>query len=255
MDSAKTAIITGATSGIGRACAYELAKLGYHLVLGGRRLDRLDVLKKDLEQHFSISCYLLPADVQSFDLLQKAWELVKNKITTVDVLLNNAGLALGVNTIDEGILEDWDVMINTNVKGLLYMSKLVIPQMKKQGFGHIINIGSIAGKETYKNGNVYCATKHAVDALTKSMRIDLLPYRIKVTGICPGASETEFSLVRHKGDQGKAKDVYRGFQPLTAQDIAEVIAFAITRPAHVNLNDVLVMPTAQANTSHYLKEL
>lgn len=255
MDRIKTAIITGATSGIGYATAHELAKLGYHLILTGRRQDRLRNIKQELEQLYPISCNTLCFDIRIMDEVNKAFEMIDQKNIFIDVLVNNAGLALGSNTIDQGLLEDWEVMIDTNIKGLLYVSKRIIPRMKSQLQGHILNIGSIAGKETYKNGNVYCATKHAVDALTKSMRIDLLPYKIKVTGICPGATDTEFSLVRYKGDQAKADAVYNGYTPLSAKDIAEVIAFAVTRPAHVTLNDVLIMPTAQANTSHYHKEL
>lgn len=253
MDRNKTAIVTGATSGIGYATAHELAKLGYHLILTGRRQDRLYTIKTEMEQLYSISCTILCFDVRLFDEVQKSLEIIEKNNIFIDVLVNNAGLALGSSTIDQGLLEDWETMIDTNIKGLLYVSKIVIPRMKSQHQGHIINIGSIAGKETYKNGNVYCATKHAVDALTKSMRIDLLPYNIKVTGVCPGATDTEFSLVRYKGDQDKAGAVYDGYTPLSAKDIAEVIAFAVTRPAHVTLNDVLVMPTAQANTSHYYK--
>ena len=172
----------------------------------------------------------------------------------VDVLVNNAGLSQGLDPIHEGQIADWDTMIDTNVKGLLYVTRVVSPWMVKQQHGHIVNIGSIAGKETYANGNVYCATKHAVDSLNKAVRIDLLPYGIKVTGIHPGAVETEFSEVRFKGDKARAKAVYEGFEPLLAADIADAVWYAVSRPAHVNINDMLIMPSAQANTSHLIRK-
>jgi 3-hydroxy acid dehydrogenase/malonic semialdehyde reductase len=253
MDQSKTVLITGATSGIGEACANAFAKLSYNLIITGRRQDRLDALSQTLVKQHNIRCIALCFDVQKPDEVNRALENLKQEVDTIDILINNAGLALGNNTIDEGLLSDWETMIDTNIKGLLYVSRQIIPYMKQQGFGHIINIGSIAGKETYKNGNVYCATKHAVDSLTKAMRIDLLPHHIKVTGICPGAAETEFSLVRYKGDDARAKHVYDGFKPLSAEDIAEVIVFVSTRPAHVNINDILITPLAQANTANIWK--
>lgn len=249
----KTILITGATSGIGEACAKAFAKLGYNLIITGRRQARLDNLSQALVKQHNIRCINLCFDVQKPDEVEKALGNLKQEVNHIDILINNAGLALGNTGIDEGLLSDWETMIDTNVKGLLYVSRQIIPYMKQQGFGQIINIGSIAGKETYKNGNVYCATKHAVDSLTKAMRIDLLPYRIKVTGICPGAAETEFSVVRYKGDEARAKRVYEGFTPLTAEDIAEIIVFASTRPAHVNINDILITPLAQANTANIWK--
>src|SRR5690606_8413399 len=176
-------------------------------------------------------------------------------LESIDVLVNNAGLAAGRSSIDQGDLNDWDTMIDTNIKGVLYVSKLIIPFLKKKESGHIINLGSIAGKEVYPSGNVYCATKHAVDALSRSMRIDLLPFNIKVTNIAPGAAETEFSLVRFKGDEKQAKEVYNGFTPLFAQDIADTVDFVVSRPAHVTINDLLIMPTAQANATQFHKEI
>ncbi len=245
-------LVTGATAGIGEATALQFAAQGHDLIITGRRKERLEQLENRLRE-FGVAVLSLNFDVrdeqavnQHLSQLPEAWQAIK-------ILVNNAGLAVGRGTIDQGITDDWNRMIDTNVKGLLYVSKAIIPLLKKQQGGHIINIGSIAGKEAYLGGNVYCATKHAVDALTKAMRIDLLPHNIKVTGICPGAADTEFSLVRYKGDEAQAEKVYQGFTPLYAEDIAEVIYFAATRPVHVNLNDVIIMPTAQANTVHLHK--
>ncbi len=250
----KIALITGATSGIGQACAQIFAQNQYNLIVTGRRNDRLQDLKNQLETNFSIQVKTLCFDVRNEPEVSQYLGSLPTEWQTIDVLINNAGLAAGRANIDEGSLADWEQMIDTNVKGLLYVSRAIIPFMKNRSAGHIINIGSIAGKEAYAGGNVYCATKHAVDALTKSMRIDLLPYNIRVTGIHPGAVETEFSLVRFKGDSDKAKAVYDGFTPLSAGDIADVIYFAASRPAHVNLNELIIMPTAQANTTHLLKK-
>jgi len=250
----KITLITGATSGIGEACAEIFAQNGYNLVLTGRRQQRLDTLATRLEKQYGIQVKKLVFDVRQQQQVSKALETLEPDWKKIDVLINNAGLAAGLNTIDEGNLDDWEVMIDTNLKGLLYVSRIVLPWMRERQQGHVINIGSIAGKETYKNGNVYCATKHAVDSLTKAMRIDMLPHKIRVTGICPGAAETEFSLVRYKGDAERAANVYKGFEPLKAKDIAEVIWFAASRPAHVNLNDIVIMPTAQANTFYIEKE-
>lgn len=250
----KTVMITGATAGFGQACAELFAEHGYRCILTGRRKDRLEQLQQDLQKRFKTDTRTLCFDVRDKDATQKAVDSLTADWKNIDILINNAGLASGFGPIDEGQLSDWDVMIDTNVKGLLYVTHAVLPLLKKSKSPHIINIGSIAGKETYKNGNVYCATKHAVDALTKAMRIDLLPYKVKVTGICPGAADTEFSLVRYKGDAEKAKSVYQGFQPLTAKDVADVIYFAATQPAHVNLNDIVITPTVQANTSHLLRD-
>ncbi|MEM9022437.1 MAG: SDR family NAD(P)-dependent oxidoreductase [Bacteroidota bacterium] len=247
------AMVTGATSGIGEATAQLFARHGYNLIVTGRRKDRLDRLAEALQREGAEVLPLCfdvrdqPQVAHHLEGLTEAWQ-------GIDVLVNNAGLAVGAGTIDQGALDDWERMIDTNVKGLLYVSRAVIPYFKRQGSGHIINIGSVAGKEVYKGGNVYCATKHGVDALTKGMRIDLLPLGIRVSSVCPGAAETEFSVVRYHGDQAKADTVYEGFTPLYAEDIAETIYFVASRPRHVTINDVLIMPTAQANTSHLLRK-
>lgn len=249
----KIALITGATAGIGEACARLFAQQKYDLILTGRRTERLSVLADDLTAKYGIQVKLLTMDVRNkeeveiFETLSEDWK-------KVDVLINNAGLSQGMDPINAGSTADWEVMIDTNIKGLLYVTKVVSNWMIKHKSGHIVNLGSIAGKETYLNGNVYCATKHAVDSLNKAMRIDLLPHKIKVTGVHPGAVDTEFSQVRFHGDQERAKKVYEGYEPLHAQDIAETIWFAVSRPAHVNINDMIVMPSAQAGTSHHLKE-
>ena len=250
----KIALITGATAGIGEACARLFAGQSYDLILLARRTEKLAELAEKLSKEFGIQTRTYTADVRSKADVAKLQDLPVDW-KKVDVLINNAGLSQGLDPIHEGDTDDWDTMIDTNVKGLLYVTKTVSHWMVDRKSGHIINIGSIAGKETYANGNVYCATKHAVDSLNKAMRIDLLPYGIKVTGIHPGAVETEFSEVRFKGDKERAKKVYEGFEPLFAQDIAEAIWFAVSRPAHVNINDMLIMPTAQANTSHLIKNL
>jgi 3-hydroxy acid dehydrogenase/malonic semialdehyde reductase len=243
---AKIALITGATSGIGEATARLLAREGYNLILTGRRADRLDALAKSLNKKFNIEIAVSSFDVRNREEVIDNLENLPAKWKKVNVLVNNAGLSQGLDPIDKGSYDDWDTMIDTNVKGLLYVSKIVANWMIKSGHGHIINLGSIAGKEVYANGNVYCASKHAVDALSKGMRIDLLPHGIKVTAVHPGAVETEFSEVRFKGDKARAKKVYDGFEPLVADDVAETIWFAISRPAHVNINELIVMPTAQA---------
>jgi 3-hydroxy acid dehydrogenase/malonic semialdehyde reductase len=242
----KTALITGATSGIGEACADLFAAQGYRLILVARRENLLKEVAKRLEDKYAIETKTLVADVRIHDDFSYALETLPAQWKQVDVLINNAGLSQGLDPIDKGSISDWDTMIDTNVKGLLYVTKIVSNWMISQKSGHIINIGSIAGQEVYPNGNVYCATKHAVDALNKGMRIDLLPHGIKVTAINPGMVETEFSKVRFKGDEGRAKKVYDGLEPLVANDIAEAIWFAVSRPAHVNINDMLIMPTAQA---------
>jgi len=244
---AKIALITGATAGIGEATAELFAREGYNLILTGRRTDRLEKLAAHLNKKYNVE-----VATSSFDVSNRA-EVVDNleglpaKWKKVNVLINNAGLSQGLDPIDKGDMDDWDRMIDTNVKGLLYVTKVVSNWMVENGHGHIVNIGSIAGKEVYTNGNVYCASKHAVDALSQGMRLDLLPHGIKVTAVHPGAVETEFSVVRFKGDEKRAKKVYEGFDALAAEDIAETIWFAVSRPAHVNINDILVMPTAQAN--------
>lgn len=250
----KIALITGATAGIGEASARLFAQQKYNLILVARRTERLDSLAEELSKGFGIDVKTLVIDVRQKEAVQKL-ENLPEEWKKVDVLINNAGLSRGLDPINAGDTDDWDVMIDTNVKGLLYVTKIVSNWMIKYRSGHIINIGSIAGKETYINGNVYCATKYAVDSLNQAMRIDLLPHKIKVTGIHPGAVETEFSEVRFKGDKERAKKVYDGFEPLHAQDIAETIWFAVSRPAHVNINDMIVLAAAQANTTHLLREI
>ena len=245
----KIALITGATSGIGEACASLFAQQGYQLILIGRRSDRLEKLSSTLSSTYSINVLPIVADVRDKAGLSASLEAIPSDWKKVDVLINNAGLSQGLDPIDKGNTDDWDTMIDTNVKGLLYMSKIVSNWMIPYQTGHIVNIGSIAGKEVYPSGNVYCATKHAVDALNKGMRIDLLPHNIKVTAINPGMVETEFSLVRFKGDEDRAKKVYQGLTPLMAQDIADAIWFVVSRPAHVNINDMVIMPTAQATAT------
>jgi 3-hydroxy acid dehydrogenase / malonic semialdehyde reductase len=238
------ALITGASSGIGKATAEILSKNGYDIIAVGRREDRLEELAK------SCSTKVLPLvfDVRDFVAIDKAIKGLDEKWSKIDVLVNNAGLAQGQEPVHEGNPEDWDCMIDTNVKGVLYMAKAIAPGMIKRKKGHIVNIGSVAGKEVYKGGAVYNATKFAVDALTKGMRIDFLAHGIKVTSVCPGLTETEFFMTRFKGDTDRAKSVFEGFEPLKAEDIAEAVWFAVSRPDHVNVNDMLVMPTAQANT-------
>lgn len=241
----KTAFITGASSGIGEAIAHILAANGYRLILAARRIDRLTSLSQQLFQTYNTDVYTLALDVRYRDQVAEAVASLPEEWRKIDVLVNNAGLASGLSSIEVGDMDDWDVMIDTNVKGLLYVTRTVLPLMTEQSYGHIINIGSIAGKEVYANGNVYCATKHAVDALNKSMRIDLAKYPIKVTSVNPGAVETEFSIVRFHGDTERAKKVYEGFENLLASDIAEAVWFALSRPAHVNINELVIMPTAQ----------
>lgn len=240
----KIALITGATSGIGKACALTLAKMGYDIIATGRRKERLDQL--ETEMPVGVRYFPLVFDVRD---RMKVFEVLGNlpaDWAKIDVLINNAGNAHGMDPIQTGDLDDWDAMIDINVKGLLYVSKAIIPGMTERKSGMIINIGSIAGKEVYPNGNVYCGSKHAVDAITKGMRIDLNPFGIKVIGIHPGMVETEFSLVRFKGDESRAESVYKGFTPLYAQDIADIVEFVVNRPPHVVLADIVVLPTAQA---------
>jgi NADP-dependent 3-hydroxy acid dehydrogenase YdfG len=247
----KTALITGATSGIGRATAHEFAKHGIHLVLCGRRQERLHTIKSALSKQTEV--HTLNFDVRDKVATQSAIASLPESFKTIDILINNAGNAHGLDPIQTGDLDDWDAMMDINVKGLLYVSKAIIPQMTERKSGHIINIGSSAGKEVYAKGNVYCGSKHAVLAITEGMRIDLNPFGIKVTAINPGLVETEFSKVRFKGD-AIADHVYKGYKALQAQDIAEVIQFAISRPAHVNIADVLMFCTAQANSTIVKKD-
>ena len=240
----QTAFITGATAGIGQATAHRLAKEGYRIIACGRRQDRLDQLKQALQDITPV--HTLNFDVRHKDQVQAAVESLPAEWQDIDVLVNNAGNAHGLSTMAEGNLDDWDAMIDINVKGLLYISRALIPGMVKRQKGHIVNIGSIAGKEVYPNGNVYNASKFAVDALNKAMRIDLHTHGIRVSAVHPGLVETEFSLVRFKGNEERAKQVYQGYTPLTAQDVADTIQFIISRPAHVNLADVLLLPSDQA---------
>lgn len=242
----KIALITGATSGIGQATALKAAEAGYDVIITGRRRDRLEELAKTIRSK-GADVLILGFDVRRQTEVQSAIDSLTDKWKNIDVLVNNAGLAVGVSPIQEGVLDDWERMIDTNVKGLLYVTRAVAPLLIARQSGHIVNIASIARKEVYPGGNVYCATKHAVDALSRAMRTDMLRHNIKVTNIAPGMVETEFSLVRYKGDSEAAANVYKGLQPLTNEDIADTILFAITRPPHVCLNDIVIMPTAQAN--------
>lgn len=246
-------LITGATSGIGRSCAQIFAKNNHSLIISGRRKERLDELKIELEEKFGIDVFVLSFDIRDRNAVEKAISTLPNEWRNIDILINNAGLAVGLNTIQDGEIEDWEIMIDTNVKGLLYVSRAVLPLLIKQNKGHVINIGSIAGKEVYPNGNIYCATKHAVDALSKAMRIDMVKHGIKVTQIAPGAIETEFSIVRFKGDKNIADSIYNGYQPLLPDDVANVIYYTTTLPEHVNINDLVIMPTAQASATVFNK--
>jgi 3-hydroxy acid dehydrogenase/malonic semialdehyde reductase len=247
------AMVTGASSGFGEAIARKFAQEGWDVIITGRRAERLHALSAELERDCEVEILPLEFDVRDADAVHSAISTVPEKWKQLQVLVNNAGLAVGKASIDEGDLEDWGRMIDTNVKGLLYVTREVVRWMKVKQSGHIVNIGSIAGKEVYAGGNVYCATKFAVDALTKSMRVEFISHGIKVTQIAPGAAETEFSLVRFKGDEDKANQVYQGFQALTAQDIADTLWFAVTRPAHVCLNDIIIMPAAQPNSYTFNK--
>ena len=244
---ATTALITGATSGIGKATAELFAKQGFNLILCGRREERLQELTNQLGRDTSI--LTLNFDVRNREDVFSAIDSLPKEFSEIDILVNNAGNAHGLDPIDKGSPDDWDAMLDINVKGLLYMSKAIIPKMVERKSGHIINIGSTAGKEVYPNGNVYCASKHAVDAINQGMRIDLNAYGIRVGAVNPGLVETEFSDVRFKGDSERASKVYQGFQPLKPEDIADIILFVVTRPYHVNIADLMVMPTAQASST------
>jgi NADP-dependent 3-hydroxy acid dehydrogenase YdfG len=251
---ARIALITGATAGIGEACAEVFAREGYDLILTGRRLNRLEELANRLNKQYNVEVAVSSFDVRDRKDVVHNLEGLPSNWKKVNVLINNAGLSQGLDSVQNGDLDDWDTMIDTNVKGLLYVTRVVSNWMLDNGAGHIINLGSIAGKEVYPNGNVYCASKHAVDALNKGMRIDLLSHGIKVTAIHPGAVETEFSEVRFKGDKRRAKKVYEGFEPLAALDIAETIWFVVSRPAHVNINELTIMPTAQATATNIFRK-
>ncbi len=247
--SRKIAFITGSSAGIGAATAKLLASQQYNIILAARRVDALKQLSNELNTQFGISTLVLKLDVRNRKDVEETISGLPAEWQKINVLVNNAGLASGLSSIDEGDMDDWDAMIDTNIKGLLYVTRNVIPLMKNNESGHIINIGSIAGKEVYANGNVYCATKHAVDALNKAMRLELSKFPIKVTAIHPGAVETEFSVVRFHGDKERADKVYEGFENLVADDIADAIWYAISRPAHVNINELTIMPTAQPMAS------
>jgi NADP-dependent 3-hydroxy acid dehydrogenase YdfG len=246
----KIVFITGATSGFGKACAEKFAEEGYNIIITGRRENRLQSLKTTLKQRYGIDVLTLVFDVQNRKEVFEKIHSIDESWKKINVLINNAGLALGRDYIDEGNMDDWDTMIDTNVKGLLYVSKAVLPFLISTK-GHIINLGSVAAKEVYDKGNVYCASKFAVDAISKSMRIDLLRHEIKVTCINPGAAETEFSLVRFNGDEEKAKSVYNGLQPLSGKDVADVIFYCTTLPAHVCINDLVLSPVQQANAIYF----
>ncbi len=247
----KIALVTGASSGIGWATAKALSAVGYKLIICGRRSERLGAL----EQELSTDSYSMVFDVRDREEVENQFANLPDEWKNMEVLINNAGNAHGLSSIQEGSVDDWDAMIDINVKGLLYVTKSVIPGMIDRGSGHVINIGSIAGKEVYPNGNVYCASKHAVDAINNGMRLDLNGTGVKVSQVCPGLVETEFSMVRFKGDQERSKGVYQGYEALKAEDIADIIQFIVTRPAHVNLSDVIVFPSEQASSTIVNKQL
>jgi 3-hydroxy acid dehydrogenase / malonic semialdehyde reductase len=246
-------LVTGASSGIGKSTAEIFARNGHDLIITGRRAERLNELKLCLEKECSVSVTTLRFDIRDKAEVEKALNSLTGDLRKIDILVNNAGLAAGLSSIQDGNLDHWEKMIDTNVKGLLYVTRIVSNLMIANGSGHIISIGSIAGKEVYANGNVYCATKHAVDALNKGMRIDLLPHNIKVSAINPGMVETEFSIVRFDNDIERAKKVYMGMQPLTPEDVAETIYWVANRPAHVNINDVIIMPAVQASATNVIR--
>ncbi|RUR12458.1 SDR family NAD(P)-dependent oxidoreductase [Legionella sp. km772] len=247
--SNKIILITGASSGIGQACARLFAAQGAKLILSARRIERLEALQQELKNQHRTDCYLLPLDVRNKAQVESQFHALPPVWQPIDVLINNAGLALDTLPLAQGIEDNWDTMIDTNIKGLLYVSKAVLPQMISRNSGHVVNIGSIAGHECYPNGNVYAATKHAVHALSKSMRLDMLGSNVRVTEIAPGAVETEFSIVRWQ-DEHRAKEFYKDFQPLVAEDVADSILYCISRPAHVNIEQLIIMPTVQASANH-----
>jgi 3-hydroxy acid dehydrogenase / malonic semialdehyde reductase len=250
----KFALVTGATSGIGRATAIMLAENNYNIILTGRRADLLDSLKREIEVKYKRDVLTLNFDIRSKESVDRAIDSLPERWQKIDILVNNAGLAVGLNHIQEGVIDDWERMIDTNIKGLLYITRRIAPMMIEQGKGHIINIGSIAGTQVYEYGNVYCASKHAVHALSQSMREDMLKNNVKVTEIRPGMVETEFSLVRFKGDKEMAKNPYQGIVPLFAEDIADAILYAVTRPDHVCINEMEITPNAQANAFYVFRK-
>ena len=249
----KTIFITGATSGFGKACAHSFAHEGHRIIITGRRADRLETEAENLLKMYGVEVLTLNFDVRDRDAVKLAIDSIPENWRNIDVLINNAGLAAGSDPLQDGNLDDWDTMIDTNIKGLLYVTKNVFPLLLQSEYPHIVNIGSIAGKEVYAKGNVYCATKFAVDALTRAMRIDMLSHGIKVSQVAPGAAETEFSQVRFKGDKEAAANVYKGFKPLEAEDISNAVLWITSLPAHVNINDMVIMPTAQASPGYWNK--
>ncbi|MGA2823961.1 MAG: SDR family NAD(P)-dependent oxidoreductase [Bacteroidales bacterium] len=249
----KTILITGATSGFGKAIAKRFAQDGDDLIITGRREAILTKLSAELRKKYKVKVLSLCFDVRVMEEVEFAISSLPEPWKAIDVLINNAGLAVGLDPIQEGVIDDWERMIDTNVKGLLYMTRFVSPLMVERKKGHIINIGSIAGKEVYPMGNVYCGSKFAVDAITKGTRIDLVEHNIKVTHVAPSSANTEFSLVRFKGDKKRADDVYKGFIPLSAEDVAGVVFYVTTLPPHVSIHDVVVMPTAQASAVNFFK--
>lgn len=251
MNKAETVWVTGASAGIGKETALLLSEQGYRLILSARRAGSLAELQKSIQKSGKSEVHVIELDVRNRQAVERAVATLPEEWKEVDILVNNAGLAAGLDHFQDAAIADWEQMIDTNVKGLLYMSKMILPGMIGRKKGHVVNIASTAGKEVYERGNVYCATKHAVDALSRAMRIDLLRHGIRVTNIAPGLVETEFSLVRFKGDRGKAKSPYQGLTPLNGRDVAEMILFAITRPAHVCINDMVITPTAQANSFYF----
>jgi 3-hydroxy acid dehydrogenase/malonic semialdehyde reductase len=249
----KIVFITGASSGFGKACAEKFAEAGYHLIINARRTERLEALKKQLESKHGVKVQTLAFDVRDRKSVFKSIQSLPESWKSIDILVNNAGLALGRDYFDEAQLDDWDTMIDTNLKGLLYVSRAILPAMISRRSGHIINIGSTAGKEVYEKGNTYCASKFAVAAISQAMRIDLLRHQIKVTAIHPGAAETEFSMIRFKGDAEKAASVYEGFKPLKAEDVANVVFYCAGLPAHVCINELVLTSTQQANSFYLFK--
>ena len=252
--SNKIVFITGASSGIGEACAEAFAHQGANLILAARRIEKLEQLKNKLSKKYSVKIKLIQLDVRDRDAVKNAVDSLEDNWKIIDVLVNNAGLARGLSKIHEGDIDNWEEMIDTNVKGLLYVAREVLPLMAENETGHIINIGSTASHEVYPNGNVYCATKHAVKALTKSMRMDTVEKNIRVSAVDPGMVETEFSIVRFSGDAKKAKKVYEGFQPLAAEDVADAVIYCASRPPHVNINEIIITPIAQASTVQVLRK-
>lgn len=250
----KIVLITGASSGIGKACAFSFAKEGAKLILTARRDTLLKEIQQELKEEFNTNSIIYSLDVRSYKQVEEIFGNLPKDFQDIDILINNAGLGKGLNKFQDGKVEDWDVMIDTNVKGLLYVTRVIVPKMIERKSGHIINIGSIAGHAAYPKGNVYCASKFAVDAITKSLRIDLLGYNIRVSTVDPGMVETNFSNVRFEGDTEKAKMIYKGLTPLVAEDISEAVLFCATRPLHVNIGQIVLTPTSQVNAVHIHRE-